>query len=104
MFDLRSEPSLREIGFKQIAKLLSYKIEIEIIFGNREYHLSRYSIIAFMQNMPQIKDISFRANAYYNIRELIPCFGHNIRSLSIQNSNTLIIEDLNAIKNNKNLV
>jgi hypothetical protein len=120
LFDPRSETPLREIGFKQIAKLLSDKIEIEIIFGDREYdteydaeydieydreyHLSQYSIIAFMQNMPQIKDISFRANAYYNIRELIPCFGHNIRSLSIENCNTLSIEDLNAIKNNTNLV
>ncbi len=128
LFDPRSEPSLQEIDFKQIAKLLSDKIEIEIIFGkreydreydieydiqydieydieyDREYYLSQYSIIAFIQNMPQIFDISFCTQAHYNIRKLIPCFGHNIRSLSIENCNSLSIEDLNVIKNNTNLV
>jgi hypothetical protein len=101
-FHPSSEPFLPEVDFKEMGKLLSDKIEIEIIFANREYEMSQYSIIDFMQNIPQIKNISFGAN--YNIRELIPYFGHNIRSVSIEDFKTYSIEDLNAIKNITNLV
>ncbi len=55
--------------------------------------------------MPQIKDISFGDDMRcVSIQELIPFFGQNIRSLSITVNNDSTINDLNAIKNNKNLV
>jgi hypothetical protein len=87
----------------QIAKLLSDKIQVEINFG---YDLSEDSIIALLQNMPQIKDIRFYSYSLNrnSIRELIPYFGRNIRSLSMSRCSGLGIEDLIAIKCNTNLV
>ncbi len=46
-----------QLEFKEIGKLLSDKIEIEIIFDKKED-----SIIALLKNMPQIKDIGFDSN------------------------------------------
>jgi hypothetical protein len=61
------------------------------------------SIIALIQNMPQIKDIVFDINSF-SIRKFIPYFGHNIRSLSISDCIDLRVEHLNVIKNNTNFV
>jgi hypothetical protein len=98
----KSKSKSPQIEFKEIGKLLSDKIEIEIIFGNE---MSEHSIRALLQNMPQIKDIDFWTNFNdISIRGLILYFGHNIRSLSIIVGNDLTINDLNAIKNNTNLV
>jgi hypothetical protein len=99
----KSDPNSPQIDFKEIGKLLSDKIEIEITFEKR-YDIREDSIIALMQNMPQIKDINFCGNINeISIRELIPYFGHNIRSLYIRAIDDLHIEDLNAIKKNNNL-
>jgi hypothetical protein len=55
--------------------------------------------------MPQIKDIHFRGNYHQiSIQQLIPYFGHNIRSLKFRFIEYLSIENLNALKNNKSLV
>jgi hypothetical protein len=96
----KSKSKSPQIEFKEIGKLLSDKIEIEITFDKR-YDIKEDSIIALMQNMPQIKDINFCGNINeISIRKLIPYFGHNIRSLYIRAIDDFHIEDLNAIKNN----
>jgi hypothetical protein len=96
LFGPKSGSKSPQIDFKGIGKLLSDKIEVEINFG---HDLREDSIIVLIQNMPQIKNIGFDS-CYQSIRELIPHFGLNIRSLSINSYNDLRIEDLNAIKNN----
>ncbi len=82
---------------------MSDKIKVEINFG---HDLSQHSIIALLQNMPQIKDIPFYSYSLNrnSIREIIPYFGYNIRSLSISRCSALEIEDFIAIKSNTNLV
>ncbi len=82
---------------------MSDKIKVEINFG---HDLSQHSIIALLQNMPQIKDITFYSYSLNrnSIRQLIPYFGHNIRSLSTSRCGALGIKDLIAIKSNTNLV
>jgi hypothetical protein len=42
--------------FKEIAKLLSDKMQIEIFFANRN-HMRRDSIIALIENIPQSKQL-----------------------------------------------
>jgi hypothetical protein len=56
--------------------------------------------------MPQIKDIAFYSYSVNrnSIRQLIPYFERNIRSLSISRCSALEIEDFIAIKSNTNLV
>jgi hypothetical protein len=90
-----------QIDFKDIGKLFSDQIEVEIIF---KAQMRDDSIIALIQNMPQIKDIGFCITLLNNISitNICPYFGHNIRSLYMKDIH-LSIEDLNAIKNNTNL-
>jgi hypothetical protein len=91
-----------QIDFKEIAKLLDHKIEIEIKFGCIKSNMRKDSIIAMMQNMPQIKGIAL-SDDMNKIREIIPHFGHNITYLSIIITE-LEVNDLIAITNNTNLV
>jgi hypothetical protein len=109
----KSDSNSPQIEFKDIGKLLSDKIEVEINFGNR-YVMREDSIIALIQNMPQIKDIAEVEEIDYDwylfpeqlisIQELIPHFGRNIRSLSINSCDVLTVNHLNAINNNTSLV
>jgi hypothetical protein len=91
-----------QIDFKDIGKLFSDRIEVEIIF---KAQMRDDSIIALIQNMPQIKDIGFYSTFSNNISitNICPHFGHNIRSLYMKDILHLTIEDLNVIKNNTNL-
>jgi hypothetical protein len=103
LFRPKCDSKTPEIEFKEIGNLSSNKIEVEINFGFN--HMNKDSIIALIQNMPQIKDISFWDDMRcVSIRQLIPYLGQNIRSLSITVNNDLTINDLNAIKNNTNIV
>jgi hypothetical protein len=99
LFRPKSNSKTPEIDFKEIGKLLSDKIEIKIKFGFND--MKDDSIIALIQNMPQIKDIGF----YYKlfVREIIPHLGHNLKSLTIKGGMDLDLNQLNAIKNNTNL-
>jgi hypothetical protein len=105
----KSESNSPQIEFKEIGKLLSDKIEIEITF-EKSFDMREDAITALIQNMPQMKDINFSDNFNDNdneisIRELIPHFGQNVRSLYIRGIyDDLQMEDLNAFKYNKNLV
>jgi hypothetical protein len=91
-----------QIDFKEIGKLLDHKIEIEISSIFIEY-MGEDSIIAMMQNMPQIKDITLYDDMC-KYREIIPHFGPNIRYISILDIEKLEINDLKTIRNNTNLV
>jgi hypothetical protein len=102
LFQPKSVSDSPQIDFKQIGKLLSDKVEIEINFGNDFMKIN--SIIALILNMPQIKDIGFCLKNSFNFRQLLPYFGQNIRSLFINDCFELEIEDLKVIKNNTNLV
>ncbi len=71
----------KKIDFKDIGKLLSDRIEIEITFEDN-YDM-KDTIIALIKNKPQIKYNSFSVNKFYtnnkiSIKELIPNFGHII--------------------------
>jgi hypothetical protein len=94
------DSNIAQIDFKEIGKLLDHKIEIEINFGSFTSDRRKDSIIAMMQNTPQIKNIRLSRC----IREIIPHLGCNIRYLSILNIIELEINDLKAIRNNTNLV
>jgi len=103
LFRPKSDSKTPRIEFKDIGSLLSDKIEVEINFGLND--MNRDSITALILNMPQIKDITFWDHMRcVSIQELIPYFGQNTRSLSITVNNDLTINDLNALKNNTNLV
>jgi hypothetical protein len=94
-----------QIDFEDIGKLLSDKIEIEFFFGNRDFDMNNDSIIALIQNMPQIRDISFGNKlSYISILESAPYLIHNIRSLSCVNCELVSTNDFNALKNNTNLI
>jgi hypothetical protein len=59
--------------------------------------------------MPQIKDIDIVFGSRYSrniipMSEIIPRFGHNIRSLFTADIKDLEIEDLSAIEMNSNLL
>jgi len=93
LFEPKSYSKSPQIDFKKIGKLLSYRIEIEIEFNF--CHMREESIIALMQNMPQIKHIRGFIEI---IRQIAPNFGHKLRSLSFGYCNDLKIEDLKALK------
>ncbi len=62
------------------------------------------SIIALIQNMPQIKHIrGLNDFSIGIIRQIAPNFGHKLRSLSFGYWNHLRIEDLKALKINTSL-
>jgi hypothetical protein len=89
-----------EIDFKQIGNLLSDKLEIEINFRSYK-EIREDSIIALIENMPQIKDVGIENRFAHSLNlERIVSFGH-IRSFC---SHDLTINDLNVLKNNINLV
>jgi hypothetical protein len=99
LFGPKSKSKSPQIDFKEIGKLLSDRIEVEINFSiATEDYMREDSIIALIQNTPQIKDIGFDY-IYESIRKWFPYFGLNLRSLTITDWHYLGIEDLNAIKN-----
>jgi hypothetical protein len=102
LFEPKSYSKSPQIDFKKIGKLLSYRIEIEIEF--QFCHMKEESIIALMQNMPQIKHIRGLNNFSIRIiRQIEPNFGHKLKSLSFGYCNDLKIEDLKALKINTKL-
>jgi hypothetical protein len=109
LFGPKSGSKSPQIAFKEIGKLLSDRIEIEINFSNatKDYmqrinYMREDSIIALIQNMPQIKNIGFDS-IFQSIRKSFPYFGLNLRSLTITDCHHLSFEDFNAIKNYSNL-
>ncbi len=83
---------------------MSDKIEIEINLRLLK-EMGENSIIALIQNVPQIKDIEFWNKSVDHMLNpgLILRSGLNIRSFSIH-CNYLTINDLNCLKTNTNLV
>ncbi len=78
----------KKFDFKDIGKLLSDRIEIEITFEDN-YDMKEYPTIALVKSMPQIKDICFSVNKFYinnkiSIKELILNLGHNIFSVYLK--------------------
>jgi hypothetical protein len=102
LFEPKSYSKSPQIDFNKIGKLLSYRIEIEIEF--KFCHMRGESIIALMQNMPQIKHIrGLNDSSVGIIRQIAPNFGNKLKSLSFGYWNHLRVEDLKALKINTNL-